>query len=201
MSSFLRKVRGKTQNIFLIETLVDNETRDKERNFVVMGSTGNIYKVTIKSIPECTCPDFKKRREKCKHIYFILIMVMKSTNEDQEEYNENELKTMFNNIPKITDNLIIDNENKKKYIQLRSELDEKSEKFEDEIKKKDTDDLCPICLDDLTDGNEIEYCKYSCGKPIHKLCFGMWCKKNTLKCVFCKADWDRPNVKYINLLA
>lgn len=192
--SVLRKERGRTQNIFLIETIINEN--NKERNYMIMGSTGNVYKVTIKEIPECTCPDFQTRNRRCKHIYFVLIRIMKTTNEDKDIYTNLELELMFTNIPTITNNLIIGDNSKKKYEQLKNELGNNTT----EIEKKGLDDVCPVCLDDLTDGNELDFCKYSCGRSIHKLCFSMWCKKNTAKCVYCNSDWNKKNdIKYINL--
>ena len=85
-----RKIKGSSQNIFLIETIMPES--EKEKKFDVMGSTGNVYTVTIKDIPECTCPDFRLRNKRCKHIYFILIKVMKTHNEDEDIYEEDDLK-------------------------------------------------------------------------------------------------------------
>ena len=50
---------------------------------------------------------------------------------------------------------------------------------------------------------EIDYCKFSCGKPIHKTCFAMWCKKKAANCVYCSAPWEGKKLSesdYINLL-
>ena len=154
MSKLLRKNRGKTQNLFLIEIKVNNEEYKKE--FIIMGSTGNIYNVIIKEKPTCTCPDYKTRNKRCKHIYFVLIRVMK----------------------------------------IKNKLDNKNE-----IIKKDINDLCPICLDDLENGEELDYCKFSCGKSIHKNCYFMWCKTKQDTCVYCRAKWSKNEINgvYINV--
>ena len=196
--SLARKQRGATQNIFLIETLICDDNI-LERKYVVMGSTGNVYNVIIKDIPECTCPDYMTRGKRCKHIYFILIRVMRIINEDQEEYSEDELYEMFNNIPTVTNNLIVDNKTKNTYEKLKQ-----SNKLKPEIKQKEqksTDDLCPVCLDDLDNGDELDYCKFSCGKPIHKICYVMWTKKHPLNCIFCKKSWvqKESTSQYMNL--
>lgn len=187
-----RKIRGSTQNIFLIETIIDDIK--EERKYVVMGSTGNVYNVTIKEKPECTCPDFMTRNKRCKHVYFILIKVMKADNIDHEIYSKEALEKMFKNIPQITNNLIVNNNIKNKYDKLK-----KNEKIE--ITMKNTDDLCPICLDDLENGCELDFCKYSCGKPVHTLCYAMWIKKKAPNCIYCSVDWYKKEVnsKYINL--
>jgi hypothetical protein len=83
----------------------------------------------------------------------------------------------------------------------------------------DQDDTCPICCDDLLPAgssslivpgaggssassdddfnanNSLVFCKYSCGKSLHKKCFDMWQKHQNLsnhtalKCVSCRELW------------
>jgi hypothetical protein len=126
---------------------------------------------------------------------------MKVVNEDKSSYSNAELKTMFLNIPTIMNNLIAENSIIDKYNKLK--LDNKiSQGTKDNyVVQKDVDDLCPICLDDLTNGDELDYCKFSCGKQIHKLCYEMWTKKNKAQCVFCKKNWYHKEISmsYINL--
>lgn len=190
--SFQRKQKSKLQSIFLIETILSEENT-LERKYVIMGSTGNIYNVVINNIPTCTCPDFVTRHNRCKHIYFVLNRVMKVDNEDKEIYSETELQDMFNDIPNIMKHLMVNDELKDTYDKLKSNNSVK-------CNKKDSDDICPICLDNLENGEELDYCKYSCGKQIHKVCYGMWIKKHPATCVFCRAEWNKENNTYINLI-
>lgn len=37
---------------------------------IIVGSEGKAYKTTL---TKCTCPDFKKRRLPCKHMYFLAV--------------------------------------------------------------------------------------------------------------------------------
>ena len=196
--SFARKQRGATQNIFLIETIID-ET-ESERKYVVMGSTGNVYNVIIKNSPECSCPDYMTRMKRCKHIYFVLIRVMRSTNEDQPQYSNDDLQVMFNNIPQVMNNLIVDDLIKNTYEKLK-QSNKLGKKEITTVSQKDTSDLCPVCLDDLDNGDELDYCKFSCGKPIHKICYGMWTKKHPVNCIFCKKSWlnKENDQQYVNL--
>ena len=61
--------------------------------------------------------------------------------------------------------------------------------------------MCPICLDDLNNGEELDNCKYSCGKAIHIECYKLWSNKKEKKCIFCKTDWEKKSKSdYINLL-
>lgn len=189
--SIIRKERGKTQNIYLIECSITKNLYEKE--YLVMGYSGNVYTVTIKREPTCTCPDFETRGNRCKHIYFILIRIMKVApdKEDKEEFTKEELLSMFTNIPKVTNNLIVDKNYKKKYKDFS--------KKGTTVGKKDTDDLCPICLDELENGEDLLFCEYSCGKSVHNGCFDMWKKFHTPVCVYCRSSMEKK--KYINLLS
>ena len=63
-----------------------------------------------------------------------------------------------------------------------------------------TDDICGICFDDLDNGDTLDYCKYSCGKPIHLECFEMYCEKKGKKCINCNSSWEKIITEtYINL--
>ena len=196
-----RKTRGKHQNIFLIECI--KPTKDYVRDYVIMGSTGNVYNVKIKDYPECTCPDYVSRHRKCKHIYFVLIRVMQVNKideylEDEDFYDKKTLKKMFKNIPDVANNLQIDDSKKEMYNKMKNNNNDNNNDCHSI--KKDTDDLCPICLDDLENGEELDYCKYSCGKYIHKYCFAMMCKKREANCPFCRSPWIKKEVStYINL--
>jgi len=185
-----RKNRGIKQNLFLIET---KDIDQKSKQYTVMGSTGNVYNVTIKNSPKCSCPDNKYRYRRCKHIYFILIKVMKvkKEEEDKRRFNDNDLEEMFKRIPEITNSLMVDGDIYNKYQNMNQQ----------KITKKSLDDICPICLDDLENGEELDYCKYSCGKSVHSQCFGMWIKaRNKKTCVFCRQIWEKNINDYINLI-
>lgn len=200
-----RKERGKVQKLYLVERLESKS--NYEKTYVVMGSTGNIYQVDIKDTPTCSCPDYQTRFNRCKHIYFVLIRIMRVKNSqvDKESYSKSELKKMFQNIPKIIENVFVNHNIKKTYENKYKDKILNSGKGADslEIEQKSTDDLCPICLDDLENGEELDYCKYSCGKSIHKDCFSMWAKTKPNECVFCRQSWTKllnDKQKYINLL-
>lgn len=183
-----RKTRCITDKIYLIESKM---ITNYEQEYVIMGTTGNVYKVHICNNPTCTCPDFTQRNNRCKHIYFVLLRIMKVTDSDKKTYDDNDLVIMFNNIPEIVSALFVDNDIRKKYVELNPK----------NITMKD-DDVCPICLDDIYNGQDIDYCKTQCGKCVHIECFNMWSKNKDPVCVMCKASWytktnnEKP---YINL--
>ena len=185
-----RKERGKTQQLYLVE-------RVNDQTYVIMGSTGNIYTVTINNTPQCNCLDYKNRLRRCKHIYFVLLRIMKVApgREDKKEYTDDEIAVMIQNIPNITRNLIANKKVAEEYAKL-------SNTTGSTIKMKDIDGDCPICLDPLDNGELIDFCKTTCGNPIHKECFEMWSKRSGKKtCLFCMKDWTQQisESSYINL--
>lgn len=192
----IRKDNSKKDGLYIIEVV---DVSDKEKNYIIMGHSGRAYETKITNKPSCSCPDFKYRRKRCKHIYFVLIRAMKveKKNEDKIEFTNNDIEIMFNNIPQVMNNLYVTKDIEKKYHDLKTH--QKEHKI---IKMKPTsDEMCPICLDDLENGDIIDFCKYSCGKPIHMECFGMWTKKHTHNCLFCGSGWNQKvDDEYINLM-
>ena len=164
-----------TDNIYLIECIPPEEEYLLERSYLIMGNSGRMYQVTISNSPSCTCPDYTNRLNRCKHIYFVLMRIMNISNYSEEEYSDEELEKMFLNIPPVAKNLMYQGE---KPVEEK-EVNQKFEKG----------DICPICLDSLENGKELDYCKYSCGQTIHKKCFSMWEKSKGGICVFCRAKW------------
>ena len=164
-----------TDNIYLIESIPPQNNHPYERNFVIMGNSGNVYQVTIANYPKCTCPDYARRSNRCKHIYFVLMRIMNISNYNDYDYTNEELTQMFLNIPPIAQNLVYKGENPQEQKVVNQKFDK--------------DDVCPICLDPLENGKELDYCKYSCGQTIHKKCFKMWEKSKGAICVFCRAKW------------
>lgn len=195
-----RLIKGISDKLYLIES--DHRNNGNERKFIVMGSTGNVYDVLVKDDPTCTCPDYKLRGNRCKHIFFILLRVMKCTNPDEEIFSSVDLREMFNNVPSINSSIVASGEIKKVYHDKVSQIPEIE--LPAMIERKPLDDHCPVCLDSLSEG-EVDYCKYSCGKPIHKICLKFWSKRKKATCVYCRKDWNVKSKsekydKYMNLL-
>ena len=166
-----------TDNIYLIESVPPDPEEDTERKFVIMGHSGHVYNVTITNRPKCTCPDFYLRHNRCKHIYFVLIRIMNIDNVTDRYYSDDDLTDMFSNIQPVAQNLMYKGDEME-----NNEGKEVEQKFE-------KGDICPICLDPLENGKELDFCRYSCGKTIHSKCFSMWVKSKGSICVFCRAQW------------
>ena len=174
--SSARIERCYTDNIYLIESLPPEDTYPYQRIYVIMGHSGKIYNVTISNVPNCTCPDFVHKGHRCKHIYFVLMRIMNIINYKEKYFSDEQLLEMFLNVPPVAKNLMYEGE------KISEEEKEVNQKF-------DKGDICPICLDPLENGKDLDFCRYSCGKTIHKKCFSMWEKTKGSICVFCRAQW------------
>ena len=193
-----RKSRGKVQKIYLVMAH-EYSNGVLERSYEVMGTTGNVYNVCICTSPTCTCPDYTSRQRRCKHIYFVLsrIMKVKEEQEDIEQYTDDDLQDMFNNVPLITENLRVDVHRVARFKSLK-----KNGNGEVTMREIDEDDMCPICLDDMFEcADEITFCKYSCGTAIHKDCFMRWTqhRHEPPKCLYCHKPWEQEKTAYVNL--
>lgn len=183
-----RKYRGISQKLYLIES----KDLQEKKEYVIMGSTGNVYTVTVQGKPICTCPDHKSRNNRCKHIYFVLIKIMGVQEIDKQIYTKDDLHEMFKNIPPTTELFKVSTDLKNKYDRL---LNSASNDI-----SKNTDDNCPICMDELNNGETLLTCKAHCGRHVHKECFDMYSKSNkNAKCIYCRNNiFANPN-EYISL--
>ncbi len=200
----IRKERGITQPIYLMER---NEQNTK---FIICGSTKNLYiveKLTICAIEKytCTCPDFKRRQKKCKHIYFVKERVMKYCNTNNSTF-----------LP--TNDLI------HKYLNYHININNATLQKNDcdpEIKNSkckdlsiDDNNICIICFEEMKEDdlqNSLLFtCEKRCGTHFHLQCIMMWFSQNKSTCPMCRENIEDSklnkkrkinlNNEYINLL-
>ena len=173
---YSRFLRGLQQPI----SCINHEVLNSDNNtglFKIKGTTNNIYTIIISNIPTCTCIDYKKRKQNCKHIYYILLKFFKAIPSDTYLW---ESSWDFNTI-----NLLWANYN--------SQITEK--KDAEVVQKCIKENECCICLNDFTDDYKVCYCKYSCGNNFHVKCFKSWEKISMtqnidLKCPLCRNLWE-----------
>ena len=97
-----RLVRATTQDFVVLKQKKhksSSSTMKPRCSFVIAGETGNQYKVVIGTIPTCTCPDYKKRSDHCKHTLFVLNKIVGLDKDDelmyQRAYLVDELTSIF----------------------------------------------------------------------------------------------------------
>ncbi|RMZ86555.1 hypothetical protein DV736_g6217, partial [Chaetothyriales sp. CBS 134916] len=188
--TFLEKLgRSQTQRMIVIGRTRGGTDACPTENIDIVGTTGNIYKVTIDKVPSCTCPDSQKGNE-CKHKVYALSTVLRAPYEYQYQRAllSTELKVIFDNAPPIPTDAVDSDDNKAGT-------------------RKPVDGECPICYMDFDqEHNELVWCKAACGNNMHKTCFDQWAasqRGNTVKCVYCRTPWemDRPDLNAITSTA
>jgi hypothetical protein len=181
-----RLQKASTDKLFYI----DSETSEKSKLYKIMGSTGNIYDVVLTNSVTCNCPDFKYRHKRCKHIFFVMIKLLKLTDVNKDNYTDKEIKELINR-KDITTGHVLNSELMVRYKKL------KGGKVEIIECEPQTDDVCPVCLDDILNGEEYIHCRFSCGKCVHRECYDNWMIKRPEKnCIFCLKNMSKLNEGY-----
>ncbi|ORY42222.1 hypothetical protein BCR33DRAFT_660991, partial [Rhizoclosmatium globosum] len=188
-----RIYRAKGQRMFLITR---NRTSDMSEDFNVLGSTGNVYTVSICKTPECSCPDFQKGNL-CKHILFVYLKVLRVDEHSHVIYQaaliSSELKTILAN--RINDASVTANEHViKKYNNLMNGNGDESGEGSSTVKQRPLEgEHCSVCFEDFEEKerDSLVWCR-TCGNNIHKLCLDQWKRAqsgNTVTCVLCRTPW------------
>jgi hypothetical protein len=216
--------RAISQRLYLLKEIERTTTSAASDNnfsrlFDVLGSHGDVYHVIIGQHSKCSCPDWLRRKEHCKHIYFILHRYLKvplyselltlSTFDDIQLaqifsiQNEHQQKSNAHTLAPH-DNNILD-----RYTTIfdhKKNTNVEPKQSEEKVKEKllEEDEACPICLEEMT-MNDVKqpllWCKTQCGKHMHEHCLKHWAKamtssgtRHTTSCPLCRAPWQEMNV-------
>lgn len=170
--------RALTQRMFVLDrTRIDSNPDHPVETISLAGTTGNVYTINIDKVPNCDCPHAMKGNQ-CKHIAYVLSRVLRVKRKELEyqlSFVSSELREIFEKAPP-----------------LPSTTANESEK---DGNRKPVDGECPICVVDFEpdSGEEILYCKASCGNNIHAECFNMWKATKPVggvTCPFCRSPWQ-----------
>lgn len=199
--------RAKTQRMYLVRcgTMQD----DFQCDFVVLGSTGNVYDVDIGPIPNCTCPDHQKGNL-CKHILFVLLKVMALDAHShliyQAAWTPSELHSMFAQMKarfaNVSGAVIANRQVQETFAKLSQGLDAEDTKS-GVARKAVTEDDCGICFDIMTKSQTLSYCRGTCGANFHKACIDPWLAQTQPQptCPMCREAWQgqTPSKGFTNL--
>lgn len=149
--------------------------------FQVVGSTGDVvYEVKILPELDCDCPDSRNRNSICKHMVFVWVRVLRLDANDIENEIDEELTTSIQlkmmDIPQLC-----------YYPHQQVTGDSLSEKPLAE-RRSTSENSCPICLMDFSEGGPILWCSRSCGHNVHEDCWKKWKthKAGNQACVICR---------------
>ncbi|KAJ2923755.1 hypothetical protein H1R20_g13336, partial [Candolleomyces eurysporus] len=172
-----RLERVRTQTFFMVDRRRnDGELREE---FSVLGSTGNVYTITIGTTPKCNCPDAGKGNH-CKHILFVMTKVLQvpqSSNLWYQKYEPSflktisllilitsftralltsELETIFANAP-AAPNAVTNRRVQEVYARATGKASEPASATPDSKKKMpEEEDDCPICYETMYQAKEAK---------------------------------------------
>eukprot|EP00611_Tribonema_gayanum_P027067 TRINITY_DN6589_c0_g1_i4.p1 TRINITY_DN6589_c0_g1~~TRINITY_DN6589_c0_g1_i4.p1 ORF type:complete len:479 (+),score=164.23 TRINITY_DN6589_c0_g1_i4:36-1472(+) len=197
--------RAATQRMFLLERRDLSQPENIHHEFGVIGSTGNVYRVQIASVPSCDCPD---RNPLCKHILFVYLKVLKQPLDSPHIYQaallQSELQEIFENAPPSAADVLANQRVRKEFEKLSGKVAD-GEAAEEEQKGGraiEADDECPICFEGLlpepgsaVPGRPLVCCNGGCGKSLHKECQGAWAMAESrmgrqISCPYCRQPWQ-----------
>ncbi|KAI0780721.1 hypothetical protein BD413DRAFT_499548 [Trametes elegans] len=187
-----RALRVKSQRFFMIDRRREGDELREE--FSVLGSTGNVYTVTIDKKPSCTCPDAMKGNH-CKHILFIFMKVLQVTEKSGHWYQKalltSELQEIFNDAPRAPAGVAHERV-RNAYAQATGKAVASASAASGKKRLPQKEDDCPVCYENMHNVAEelLIFCM-ECGNGLHKDCFQQWAKaaKGGVTCVFCRAKW------------
>eukprot|EP00547_Thalassionema_nitzschioides_P018208 CAMPEP_0194242614 /NCGR_PEP_ID=MMETSP0158-20130606/8100_1 /TAXON_ID=33649 /ORGANISM="Thalassionema nitzschioides, Strain L26-B" /LENGTH=283 /DNA_ID=CAMNT_0038977739 /DNA_START=8 /DNA_END=856 /DNA_ORIENTATION=- len=171
----------------------------------VLGSTGNVYEVTISKIPSCTCPDHLRNNNLCKHLLFAMLKVVGLPVESnlvyQSAYVSEELERILIMLQERTaclgrDNTVLANEavrQRHEDMKQNKNIDCACSESSSAVKRKEIGGgECPICFDSLgSDISRLTFCQQTCGTNFHSACIQMWTKQaaHNPTCPACRQPW------------
>ena len=161
--------------MYLLEMTQQSDTK---ADFVVLGSTGNVYNVTIDDKISCTCPDALKGN-RCKHAFFVLMRVLGVSAQNpilqQKSLTEDDFKSM--NISNLRVPQTAEAPLTVKSAYQTSKLPVVPKNLED----------CPICYEKIGT-EEHEACK-QCRYAFHSECLSTWwAHANQNTCPMCRSE-------------
>ncbi|KIK07088.1 hypothetical protein K443DRAFT_673661 [Laccaria amethystina LaAM-08-1] len=193
--------RVMSQRFFMIERRRNGGELQEE--FSVLGSTSNVYTVTIGRKPKCNCPD-TIRGNHCKHIMFVLLKVLQVPQTSNLWYQKglltSELETIFARAP-LAPNDVTNPRVREAYdraLGRPSTSTAPAAAPESSAGKKripGPEDDCPVCYDGMEGVAEasLVFCD-ECGNALHQECFAQWRQTSqnqgkALTCVWCRSPW------------
>ena len=195
--------RALEQRLYLVDQRdVTSMTSGLCREYVVLGSTGNVYTVQIGMIPSCNCPDCS-RGHLCKHILFVFLRVLRVPSHSpliyQKALLQSELQEIFSktaetaNADKVRDEVAAAYKKAFSGENVSGEVASQGDDSQGESAIAADDHECPICFESIVGSKEaVERCS-TCRKSIHKECLLKWLAR-TPSCCFCRSPWTVQDV-------
>ncbi|XP_050419026.1 E3 ubiquitin-protein ligase Zswim2 [Patella vulgata] len=147
----------------------------------------------------CTCAQFRKDKDLCKHICWLLLKKFRVPKENPLTWQLGLVEREINEILRGTVQQQQRRQQEKKvHRTVLQAADGRSVVGQRDISE---DDVCPICQDELLAKHlPVTYCKFGCGNSIHIKCMKVWADhqqgkgETNVKCPMCREDFGPFNL-------
>lgn len=198
--------RALQQRLFLIDASAVSPSLQGGGSSItlsVLGSTGNVYEVTIQKVPHCSCPDAAKGNL-CKHLLFVMLKVVGLPAHDQLVYQsayltdevEKIIALLQTRLQSLGRDVVANEQVQKVHADMKKGIKSGDDDKSNAVPRKEIDGQdCPICFDDLGSNlSQLTYCKGTCGTNYHKGCIQMWTRQSAQArsgptCPSCRQPW------------
>jgi len=164
-------------------------------SFVLKNQDGKKFKVNIGSMHSCSCGGGRKNH--CIHTLFCLVKIYRLDPCDPLIY---QLSFIDSEVQKLISmrHGVIQNNNQQKNRERKTYKKEPEENFNKKNSRKrvelKNDDICPICQDEMTENDDLTWCRNSCGRNIHVECMKHWAEhkvqtSDPITCPLCRDNW------------
>ncbi len=178
----LRLTKSLSEKIYLLSA---NQISTSEWGFKVRGQSKNIYEQFLtKDKFSCSCPDHKTKSTFCKHLLFLVARVAIQMEIASSLSND---KTLWMSNPNYF------NACSKSWInRLKSRISDKKPKPVD-LTAIGND--CPVCFEEMKEGESLVKCITTCKNHFHKECINLWISSGHNNCPLCRAAWVKDEIE------
>ncbi|XP_069492269.1 E3 ubiquitin-protein ligase ZSWIM2 [Ambystoma mexicanum] len=146
------------------------------------------FKVLLGDPHTCSCPSFLREKEPCKHICWLLLRRFKLPRDHEYTCQAGLVEREINSILRGLHSTAP--------AARKPQTSAAAEQAKGRQKELDSEDVCPICQDELLRRRlPVTYCR-TCGNPVHLNCMKIWAEHQpksetgcTLKCPLCREDF------------
>lgn len=160
------------------------------------GETKN-FKVFLGDCHQCTCPVFRKEKDLCKHICWVILKRFRIPRDNPITW---QLGLVEREINEILQGILARQEARTKPAAQQPTTPGGAGVSGDNgtIPQREIteEDVCPICQEELLAKHQpVTYCRFGCGNNIHIKCMKVWAEhqkssgESSIKCPMCRVDF------------
>ncbi|KYO33738.1 E3 ubiquitin-protein ligase ZSWIM2 [Alligator mississippiensis] len=162
--------------------------------FVLREERGPPQRVLLGAPHSCTCAAFRRERDLCAHLCWILLKKFKLPRNHEYAFQLGLLEREIND---VLQRVHQEQSSSPKAKALSTETLEKEDDGYINQKEIDVEDVCPICQEELLKKMlPVTYCRYSCGNSVHITCMKIWAdhqgeleNESVVKCPLCREEF------------